>query len=56
MHDYMEYQIMRTEFVQAASRSTAVRRCPWAAKIAKVDGGWMAFESIDDYMTWRAQK
>ena len=28
----------------------------WAAKIVKVDGGWLAFESVADYNTWRQQK
>lgn len=47
---------MRTEFVECKSRSTAVRRCPWAAKIVKVDGGYRAFESISDYRVWKGQK
>jgi hypothetical protein len=38
------------------SRNTAKRRCPWAAVIAKVEGGYLAFESINDYRTWRNQK
>ena len=29
---------------------------PWAVKIAKVEGGYIAFESIIDYDTWRKQK
>ncbi len=28
----------------------------WAAKIVKVEGGYMAFESIDDFTTWKNQK
>lgn len=47
---------MRQEFVACASRSTAKRRCPWAAVIAKVEGGYHAFESVTDYETWRRQK
>ena len=47
---------MRTQFVQTSSRKTAEAECPWAAKIVKVDGGYMAFESIADYQTWRRQK
>ena len=47
---------MRTEFLAAVTRRTAVRRCPWACKIAKVDGGYLAFESLADYMVWLAQK
>ena len=29
---------------------------PWAAKIAKVEGGYMAFASIADYDMWRKQR
>lgn len=47
---------MRTEFVECRSRSTAKRRCPWSAVIAKVEGGFMAFESVEDYKTWRTQR
>ena len=47
---------MRQEMIICKSRSTAVRRAPWAAVIAKVEGGWLAFESADDYRIWRAQK
>ena len=47
---------MRTETVICKSRSTAKRRCPWAAAIAKVEGGYIAFESRADYRVWRAQK
>ncbi len=47
---------MRQEFVECASRATAKRRCPWAAVIAKVEGGYHAFESVADYETWRRQK
>lgn len=47
---------MRTQFVQAVARRTAIRRCPWACKIAEVDGGWLAFESVADYDTWRNQQ
>jgi len=48
--------IMRKEFIECASRSTARRRAPWAAVIAKVEGGFMAFESVADYATWKKQK
>jgi hypothetical protein len=47
---------MRVEFIPCASRSTAARQCPWAAKIVKVDGGFRAFESMADYETWHGQK
>ena len=29
---------------------------PWAAKIVKVGGGYMAFESVPDYDLWRKQR
>lgn len=47
---------MRTVFIECKSRSTAKRRAPWAAVITKVDGGFMAFESVSDYEMWRNQK
>jgi hypothetical protein len=47
---------MRKEFVECKSRSTAKRRCPWAAKIAKVSGGYLCFESVEDYRIWKQQK
>lgn len=47
---------MRCEFICCRSRSTAVRRAPWAAVIARVGGGFRAFESAADYHTWRRQK
>jgi len=47
---------MRKELIEVSSYSTAKRRAPWAAVIARVSGGFMAFESVDDYRTWRGQK
>ena len=47
---------MRTELIECKSRKTAIRKAPWAAKIVKVGGGYMAWESIDDYRTWGNQK
>lgn len=40
---------MRMKFVECKSRNTARRHCPWAAKIMAVTGGYMCFESVDDY-------
>jgi hypothetical protein len=39
-----------------ATLKTAKKQCPWASKIVKVDGGYMCFESLQDYETWRNQK
>lgn len=47
---------MRKVFIECGSRSTAKRRAPWAAVIARADGGWWAFESVADYATWRRQR
>lgn len=47
---------MRTEMIHAATAAQARKLAPWAAKVAKVDGGYMAFESVADYATWKAQK
>lgn len=46
---------MRREFI-ACHRSCARERCPWAAKIVKVEGGYLAFESLADWKTWRKQR
>ena len=29
---------------------------PWAAEIVEVDGGYMAFESVDEYENWTKQQ
>lgn len=47
---------MTREFIQVRTRATAVRRAPWAAVIIKVDGGYLAFASVTDAMTWRNQR
>ena len=47
---------MRKTFVECKSRSTARRHAPWATIIAKACGGFWAFESVDDYRTWKNQK
>ena len=55
---------MRREFFAGVSRYFVTRYCPWACKIVKVDGGYFAFESIEDWrtifqkekMTWQGGK
>jgi len=48
---------MRTELiVDAATLKEAAAKAPWAAVIIQVTGGWMAFESAVDYLTWGKQK
>ena len=48
---------MRTETIisETMTRAQAVEALPWAAKVVKVDGGWMGFESVADYETWAKQ-
>lgn len=46
---------MRTEFVQVETREEAENRCPWAAEIIEVEGGFQAFESYADAETWKNQ-
>jgi hypothetical protein len=47
---------MRKQFIECKSYSTAKRRAPWAYKIIKCDGGYMAFESQNDYKLWNSEK
>lgn len=47
---------MRTEMIVCKSRNTAKRQCPWAAVIAKVEDGYLCFESRADYVVWRGQR
>jgi len=47
---------MRQSFVEVKTRAQALKTCPWAAKIVKVEGGYHCFESVQDYLTWKAQK
>lgn len=44
------------KFIATESRYQARKQAPWAARIARCDGGFIAFESINDYNTWRNQK
>ncbi len=47
---------MRQIFTTAKTREKALKDYPWASKVVKVEGGYMCFESIDDYETWKKQK
>jgi len=47
---------MRTQFIDCRTRKTAINHAPWASKIVKVEGGYMAFESVTDYAVWKNQK
>ena len=47
---------MASRFIQANSKREAYDMAPDAAKLIKVCGGYMAFDSIEDYETWKKQK
>lgn len=48
---------MRAEFLAGCKSAQEARKlAPWASKVARVEGGYMAWESLSDYETWRKQK
>lgn len=47
---------MRKETIECTSWSTARRRASWAATFRRVEGGWLAFESVTDAAIWDRQK
>ena len=48
---------MRTYFAQVKTRYQAIRECPFTpSNVAKVYGGFICFESTNDYNTWKNQK
>jgi hypothetical protein len=44
------------QFIPCKSYNTARKQAPWAFRIVRVEGGFMAFEFATDYYTWKAQK
>ena len=46
---------MRTQFIETESRYQAKKACPWSSRTAKVYGGFICFESVTDYKTWKNQ-
>lgn len=48
---------MRTFFEQVETRYRAIKECPFTpTHVAKVFGGYMCFESDNDYIVCRNQK
>ena len=43
-------------FYAVSSAKQARKLAPWAVKVVKVDGGYIAFASVGDYRTWSSQK
>jgi hypothetical protein len=44
------------QLIETTSRRQAVKQAPWACRIVKVCGGYLAFEYEADYQTWKRQK
>jgi len=51
-----EMRKMRIETIETESRYKAKKAATWATVVTKVCGGFMAFESIEDYRVWKNQK
>lgn len=47
---------MRKQFVAASTRYAALKACPWACSVFRVDGGYICFESATDAATYRKQR
>ena len=55
----MENRTMTKQFINldiAPSLEIAEGLMLWAAIVVEVDGGWIGFESVDDYNQWENQK
>ena len=44
------------KFIKKTNYRQVKRVFPFAAKIVKVDGGYIAFETVEDYKRWKKQK
>lgn len=42
---------MRKQFIMVDTYEQALDEAPWAAVIIEVEGGWYAWESVQDYQT-----
>ena len=48
---------MRRTFLEGCKSVKSARKlAPWAAVVAKVNGGYMVWESLADAETWSAQR
>lgn len=54
--DYEEIREAQKETKQGIKATLENYLAPWASKIVRVCGGYMAFESWTDYETWKNQK
>jgi len=46
---------MRSEFIEVETPEEADEAAPWACVVVPVEGGFRAFESVEDLRTWEAQ-
>jgi len=46
---------MKQEFVETNNIEEAKAECLWASEIVEVEGGFMAFESVNDFEIWNNQ-
>jgi hypothetical protein len=47
---------MKKQHIDASTAAQARKLAPWAEKVIRVEGGYLAFESAADYKTWKNQK
>lgn len=47
---------MRRQHLDCKTAKQARELAPWAAKIVKVEGGYLAFESLTEWSTWKGQR
>lgn len=47
---------MRKEYLDDMTRKQAEEAAPWASVIVKCEGGFIAFESVEDARIWKQQK
>ncbi len=47
---------MRVFIEGCKTAKEAKEKATWASKVVKVEGGYMAFEFMSDYTTWKNQK
>lgn len=46
---------MEIELLEVDALVESLEAAPWAAKILEVEGGFLAFESLNDFELWVAQ-
>lgn len=52
----MQIKFIDSEYTGVKTIDDAWDYTPWAATIVDAEGGFIAFESLDDFKTWSNQK